>query len=167
MPATTRRHRKPKKPRTSRSPDTLAAQLAALDSLSRTELKARWVELYGTPCPPHVSQLFLRRALAYRIQEKVLGGLDRATRRKLDRIATDLAAGRSPRRNRRPKVKPGTRLLREWQGTVHEVIVLEKRVTYRGKTYASLSAVARAITGARWSGPRFFGIQGAPRAGRG
>jgi hypothetical protein len=93
------------------------------------------------------------------MQEKVHGGLDRATQRRLDKATTDLKAGRAvvPAV---PTIKPGTRLLREWQGTVHEVIVLEKGVHYRDKTWPSLSAVAREITGTRWSGPRFFGLKG-------
>jgi len=163
MAARTHRSRTHRPPRATASLD---ADLAALDTLSRTELMARWETLYGSPCPARMSQPFLRRALAYRIQEKAFGGLDRTTRRRLERIAADLAAGRAPARARR-KVKPGTRLLREWQGTIHEVIVLEKSVTYQGTTYPSLSAVARAITGARWSGPRFFGMKGAPRVARG
>jgi len=107
-----------------------------------------------------MSRNVLVRAIAYRIQERALGGLNPSTRRRLDRATADLAAGRnhSPLA---PKIKPGTRLLREWQGNVHEVIVLEKGVEYRGKFWPSLSAVAREITGTRWSGPRFFGLKGA------
>lgn len=78
-----------------------------------------------------MSRQLLLRALAYRLQEQALGGLDRATRRRLDRAAADLAAGR-PLAAPAPKIKPGTRLLREWQGVVHEVIVLEGGVQYRG-----------------------------------
>lgn len=78
-----------------------------------------------------MSRQLLLRALAYRLQEKALGGLDRATRRRLDRAAADLAAGR-PLAAPALKIKPGTRLLREWQGVVHEVIVLEGGVQYRG-----------------------------------
>ncbi len=112
-----------------------------------------------------MSRIFLLRALAYRIQEKALGGLDRVTRRRLDRAAADIAAGRAPA-PRGTKIKPGTRLLREWHGKVHEVIVLEDGVEYRREAWPSLSAVAREITGARWSGPRFFGLKGAS-GGRG
>ena len=85
------------------------------------------------------------------------------TRRRLARAAEDLAAGKAPSV---PKsaIKPGTRLLREWQGVMHEVIVLEDGVQYRGRTWRSLSAVAREITGTRWSGPLFFGLRkGGPR----
>ncbi len=145
--------------------ETLAADLAALQKLSRGELKQRWQDLYGSECPARMSRIFLVRALAYRIQERALGGLDRATRRRLARASEDLAAGRTPATSA-PKIKPGTRLLREWQGVVYEVMVLESGVQYRGEPWPSLSAVAREITGTRWSGPRFFGLQGAP-GGRG
>jgi hypothetical protein len=139
----------------------LASDLAALGDLPFNELKERWSDFYGSACPPRMSRNILVRAIAYQLQERAFGGLDRLTRRRLDRAAVDLAAGRSPA-PLAPKFKPGTRLLREWQGRVHEVIVLEKGVEYRGKPWPSLSAVAREITGTRWSGPRFFGLKGSP-----
>ena len=142
-----------------RARETLGADLATLQELSFSELKERWADLYDSACPIRISRNFLLRALAYRMQEKVLGGLDRATRRRLDRAAKDLAAGRILGTSTQTKIKSGTRLLREWQGVVHEVIVLETSVHYRGESWPSLSAVARAITGARWSGPRFFGLK--------
>jgi len=149
-------------PRKQRARKTLASDLAALHDLSHNELQERWSNLYGSAAPPGMSRNILVRAIAYRIQERALGGLDPSTRRRLGRAAADLAAGRNPA-PLSPKIKPGTRLLREWQGRVHEVIVLEKGVEYRGKSWPSLSAVAREITGARWSGPRFFGLtKGAP-----
>jgi hypothetical protein len=135
----------------------LEADLDALPDLPRSELQKRWVDLYQTPCPAQISRRILTRALAYRMQEQVLGGLDALTLRRLDRAARDLAAGR-PVAAPVPKIKPGTRLLREWNGKVHEVIVLERGVRYRGQSWPSLSAVAREITGTRWSGPRFFGL---------
>lgn len=137
---------------------TLAGDLAALEELSRAELRQRWEDLYGIPCSTHMSRQLLLRALAYRMQEQALGGLDPATRRRLDQAAKDLAAGR-PLAAPAPKIKPGTRLLREWQGVVHEVIVLDRGVQYRDQSWPSLSAVAREITGTRWSGPRFFGLK--------
>ena len=144
---------------------TLGAQLEGLQALSHGELKARWQALGGAPFPARLSRDLLLRAAAYRIQEQALGGLDRATCRRFDRAAADLAAGQTPL-PAGPKIKPGTRLLREWQGKVHEVIVLEEGVEYRGEAWPSLSAVAREITGTRWSGPRFFGLKGAS-GGRG
>jgi hypothetical protein len=145
--------------------ESLASDLEALQDLPHAELKRRWNELYEMPCPPHMNRMFLIRAVAYRIQEQAIGGLDRATRRRLDRAAKDLSAGR-PLAQPRPAIKPGTRLLREWQGRVHEVLIVEGGVEYRGQVWPSLSAVAREITGTRWSGPRFFGLKEAAQNGR-
>jgi len=136
----------------------LETELAALPDLPRPELKARWQELYATPCPPKMSRKILRYAIAYRLQENVYGGLDKKTRRLLDKAAANLAAGK-PVMPQGPKVKPGTRLLREWHGTMHEVVVLEDGVQFRDETWPSLTAVAREITGVHWSGPRFFGLK--------
>src|SRR5262245_3097266 len=141
----------------------LAAELTALPALSRDVLKARWKELYGATPPSHLGRPILIRAIAYRIQEQVFGGLDAATRRLLDRAAQDLANGREPSPS--AAIQPGTRLLREWQGVVHEVLVHEHGVEYRGKTWSSVWAVARDITGTRWSGPLFFGLKGRKRDG--
>lgn len=141
-----------------RAEDRLSAALKALPNLPRSELQKRWGELYETPCPIRISRKLLLYALAYRMQEKVYGGLDKKTLRRLEKAAADLAAGR-PLAPAGPKIKPGTRLVREWNGTLHEVIVLEQGVQFRAKVWPSLSAVAREITGARWSGPRFFGLK--------
>ena len=148
-----------------RALDDLAEELASLEGLPRAALRERFQGLYGAACAARLSRRLLTYAIAYRLQERELGGLDRTTRRRLDRAAADFDAGRSPKQPPR-KIKPGTRLLREWQGVVHEVIVRKRGVEYRGKTWPSLSAVAREITGARWSGPRFFGLtQGSDNRG--
>ena len=144
---------------------TLAVDLAALSDFPTNELKERWSDLYGSACPPRMSRNILVRAIACRVQERAFGGLSPLTRRRFDRAAADLAVGRIPVPPA-SKIQPGTRLLREWQGRVHEVIVLDKGVDYRGKSWPSLSAVAREITGARWSGPRFFGLTGGAYNGR-
>ena len=138
------------------------AELEALETLSHAALKERWRALYGSAPPRQVSRKLLLLAVAYRIQEQALGGLDLATRQRLDEAADELCAGRRPE-GRAEGPSPGTRLLREWRGEMHEVIVLETGVQYRGERYGSLSAVARAITGARWSGPRFFGLRSGKR----
>lgn len=137
----------------------ISEELAALPGLSLEELKQRWLELYDVPPPARLGRALMTRAIAYRLQEREFGGLRPATRRRLARAAEELAAGQAPSPPR-AALKPGTRLLREWQGNTHEVIVLEKGVQYRGETWASLSAVAREITGTRWSGPAFFGLKG-------
>jgi len=144
----------------------LTAELEALHALSYGALKARWSEFFDAPCPIRISRVLLVRALAFRIQERALGGLDRTSIRRLERAAGDVAVGRPPSPPK-PKVKPGTRLLREWHGVVHEVMVLEDEVSYRGKLWPSLTAVAKEITGARWSGPRFFGLSDSKKAANG
>ena len=140
----------------------LRAELVALETLPHATLKERWRGLYGSPPPRQISRKLLLYAVAYRMQEQVLGGLDLATRRHLDEAAEELCAGRAPSNGSKGPA-PGTRLLREWHGEMHEVVVLEKGVDYRGEVFPSLSAVARAITGARWSGPRFFGLRSGKR----
>ena len=104
------------------------------------------------------------RGIAYRLQEKALGGLKPSTRRLLQRIATDAHERRATLSTSAPRLKPGAVLLREWHGTTHQVSVLADGVRFRGKRYRSLSQVARVITGSRWSGPLFFGLR---RAGKG
>ena len=140
-------------------PADLAEQIAALPDLPSPDLKSRWEELYGRPPPPRIGRLFLVRSIAYRLQDNAYGGLKPALKKKLDRAWQEIEAGR-PVSASVPAAKPGTRLIREWQGVTHEVILQEKGVEYRGEVWSSLSAVAREITGARWSGPRFFGLHG-------
>lgn len=131
----------------------LAADLAALPDLPLADLKARWATLYGSAPPARLSRAILVRAIAYRLQERVHGGLSPVVKRRL------MGDERSGPRRHRPRLSAGTRLLREWQGVTHEVMVLDDGVSYAGQTWRSLSAVARAITGTRWSGPAFFGIK--------
>jgi hypothetical protein len=136
----------------------LSEALASLNSLTVKQLKERWQNLYVSKAPPDASRELLTRAVAYRLQERAHGGLTASTRRLLERLGRDLEA-RSPTRvasRRKPAV--GTTLLREWGGAPHRVTVLDDGVVYCGKRYRSLSEVARAITGTRWSGPRFFGL---------
>ena len=138
--------------------ESLADDLARLPNLDRSELTKKWRELYRTEPPARIGTVFLCHALAYRMQEQVLGGLKSATQRYLTKVAGEVADGQ--KMTAPPTVvKPGTRLLREWHGVTHEVVVLEDGVMFKGKRYQSLSEVARAITGTRWSGPLFFGLK--------
>ena len=155
----------PRRHRRNRTGGSRSLDLDALRELTRAELKARWQELDGSPPPAYISRKLLLRAVAHRMQEEAYGGLSSKTRKQLARAVRDLAGGRSLKAPA-AKIKPGTRLLREWQGVVHEVVVLEDSVRYRGKDWPTLSAVAREITGARWSGPRFFGLNGKARGRR-
>lgn len=180
----------------------LEAALAEVEQLDLEGLRIRWQALSGTPAPPSFRVRLLRAAIAYKLQERVLGGLKPSTRSLLRRVAEQAERGRgssglvpdesitsggpeptlnqsegsvvsgarssdhvvaADRRRPAKSTKSGTRLLRTWQGTTHEVLVGQGEVTYRGRSYRSLSEVARLITGQRWSGPLFFGLKG--RAG--
>jgi hypothetical protein len=133
-------------------------ELANISVVGSERLKERWRILYGTEPPPRISEDLLRRAIAYRLQERAFGGLKPSTRRLLQRIAED-ARPRSSSATPTRKLSAGAVLIREWQGTSHQVTVLEDGVLFRGKRHRSLSEVAREITGSRWSGPRFFGLR--------
>jgi hypothetical protein len=140
--------------------DPILARLAALKLMSVNDLKAEWQALFNAPAPNN-SRNFLESRLAYRIQELTYGGPDKQTRRLLDLLA-DEVEGTLTRKGqiadpRNPVV--GTKLIREWDGTAHTVTVLKDGFDWDGQRYKSLSAVARAITGTRWNGYRFFGLR--------
>ena len=135
----------------------LCGELAQLPALSAEQLKDRWRTLYGIEPPPRISEDLLRRAVAYRIQERALGSIKTSTRRLLQRIAKEARRSRSAMPA--GKLRPGAVLIREWRGTTHQVTVLEDGVLFRGAHHRSLSEVARKITGNRWSGPLFFGLK--------
>lgn len=137
----------------------ISREIAGLLQLGRPDLKQRWRDLYGTEPPQKISRNLLLRAVAYRIQERELGGIKPSTRRLLEQVANELDGRRPKRVARRARVPAGTVLLREWQGRSHHVTVLDEGVLYQRKRYRSLSEVAQVITGARWSGPLFFGLK--------
>ncbi len=129
----------------------LDEQLAGIADLPRADLRRRWVNLTGRTAPK-LSKKMLRMALGYEIQAKALGGLSANARRQLEGPA--LASPRAI------PLAPGMRLVREWHGTAHVVTIDEARqIHWNGKTWKSLSEIARVITGTRWSGPAFFGLK--------
>ena len=132
---------------------TLASEIATLTEATPADLKSRWRVLYGAEPPPRISRDLLTRAIAYRIQEKALGGLKPSTRRLLAKVAADASARRPIQVTSAPTLTPGTILLRDWRGTQHQVIVREHGVEFQGKRYKSLSQVAHRITGSKCSGP--------------
>lgn len=134
----------------------LAGELASLPLLDREALAEKWQSLYGRQPPARIGSGFLIRAIAYRMQERTLGGIKPATKRFLEKAAKDNTAGPPTSAT---NAKLGTRLLREWHGVTYEVLITEDGVQYGGKAYRSLSEVARVITGAKWSGPLFFGLK--------
>jgi len=125
--------------------------LREIASMPRPELQDRWAKLTGRPVP-RLSIAMLRLALGYELQAKAKGGLTRTARRQLD--------GSDNTRLRAMPLAPGLRLVREWQGKVHVVTVDDTgAIQWNGQRWKSLSEVARAITGTRWSGPAFFGLK--------
>ncbi len=128
--------------------------VAEIETMDRAALIAAWDHLFGTPVPKSLSQSFLRRFIAFEVQARRYGGLPKGFRASLDRR---VARGGSVSSS---ALKPGGRLLREWNGVTHTVEVTETGYLWNRETFASLTAVARAITGAHWSGPRFFGLKG-------
>ena len=140
----------------------MAGQIAQLRALSRPQLLDMWQKLYDRAAPPGIRRELLVPFLAYRMQEHAYGGLKPSARSELRRIARDLEESTgSTRLILRPKIKAGTRLLREWRGRTHEVMATESGYEYRGVGYRSLSEIARKVTGTRWSGPAFFGLKNA------
>ena len=141
------------------SPD-VSAQIAKLPGFTRQQLLDLWLKLYGRAAPPGIRRELMVPFLGYRIQERAYGGLKPATRTQLLRIARALENPTSTTEwLSKPKIKPGTRILRHWRGEAHEIMVTESGYEYRGASYHSLSEIARKITGTRWSGPVFFGLK--------
>ena len=129
----------------------LDAKLAALEDLSSSDLRAAWQRL-TSEVAPRVSPKLLRHALAWELQARAHGGLPRKVQQALDQFAGA--------KTRTAAAGPGTRLVREWQGQVHFVTIGEDQViSWDGRTFRSLSQVAKAITGTHWSGPAFFGLK--------
>ena len=138
--------------------EDLAGEIATLNTLEPAALLQKWKALFGTDPSPLLARIFMVRAIAYRLQEQRYGGLKPSVQRLLDRVCEERAdVGRKRMPDRR--VSAGTVLIREWGGVSHRVTVLDHGVVYRGRRYRSLSEVAGVITGARWSGPLFVGLE--------
>ena len=140
-----------------RHPERSREALSRLAQLDLGELRELWCRLYNSEAAPRLSRELLVRAVAYRMQEVASGGPRLELQRQLRQIALELQ--QTGRLRIRPQVKPGTRLMREWRGRSHEVLVLDDGFCWQGTHYRSLSAIARQITGTAWSGPLFFGLK--------
>jgi len=143
---------------------SLDNEIARLRGLDVGGLRARWHTMFRRRAPPHLPRHLLFRMLAYRLQADHLGDLDSETRHLLDRSGDPIEIGRlaAERNHRQTELRPGTLLTREWDGHLQQVMVLADGFAWNGKTYRSLSKAAFAITGSRWSGPRFFGLDQPP-----
>ncbi len=139
--------------------EEVATRLTVLGEMDYDALQHEWRRLYRQHPPRRVSRDLLMLGVAWKIQEKAYGGLGAATKRRLANLAHAMEQDGDIARNRVAHLKPGAKLLREWQGKTHTVIVLEDGFEWEGKRRRSLSAIARTITGAHWSGPRFFGVK--------
>ena len=160
-----------------RTSTDIADQVAAVQGLPRAELVARWQKAHGSAPPKGIRHELLVRSAAWHLQVRHFGGLSPATRRALRAATPEVERGmaRPPppsncadapavavlepsAKRRRGNVAPGARLLRDWNGKTHVVDVIENGFVFQAKIYTSLTAIARQITGAHWSGPRFFGL---------
>jgi hypothetical protein len=137
----------------------LDSELAALPTLSAHQLRLKWQDLRcGEPTAAASRDLMIRE-IAYKMQERAHGGLAPAIRRRLRALAAEVEANGAAALATAIFLKPGTRLLREWGGRTYTVIVLDDGFESEGERYQSLTQIARRITGAHWSGPRFFGLR--------
>ncbi len=140
------------------SEDAVAVKLEALAEMDYDALRAEWWRLYRAQAPKRVSRDLLMLGVAWKLQERAYGGLGAATKRRLADLAKTMEQDGDVTRSRVARLKPGARLIREWRGETHAVIVLDDGFEWRGQRWRSLSVIAREITGAHWSGPRFFGL---------
>lgn len=140
--------------------DKVLQRIVALRAMPIDKLKQTWRDLYQTE-PPAYNRKHLENRLAYRIQELAYGGLKPATVKRLEELGEQMDGGNPRVRSRRVDGRPvaGTKLIREWQGTAHEVIIHVDHFEYEGRSYKSLSHIAKHITGTVWNGWAFFGLR--------
>ncbi|MEW9921956.1 DUF2924 domain-containing protein [Marimonas sp. MJW-29] len=131
--------------------DQVLILIAEIEACGREACLDRWRAAFGRPPPKHLSLQFLKRVLIWEAQNKALGGVSAKTVRRLENLAAGKAAPAT--------AKPGSFLVREWNGRTYQVEVIDGGYVMDGKNWRSLSAIAKHITGAHWSGPRFFGVQ--------
>ena len=137
----------------------VAKALVRLSELTIFELRGEWRRLHRTPPPMQLSRDLLTRGITYKLQERAYGGPSMATARKLEQAAAGPPSRGAAKPTPSVSLRPGTRLVREWRGITHSALIHADGIEWRGQRYSSLSVVARKITGARWSGPRFFGLR--------
>jgi hypothetical protein len=141
-------------------PDAVEKQLNALHLMSKVALSDLWKQLFRSAPPSHLRRELMLSILAYRIQEKAFGSLSSRAQERLHQLGRAFEEGSEPPTAGAPRLRPGTRLVRQWGDQVHLVNVQTNGYEYQGARYQSLSEIARLITGTRWSGPLFFGIKG-------
>ena len=145
---------------------SLGEELLTLSVLTMDELRAAWIERFGSAPPRLRSRDLLARAFAYRLQAGQHGDMTIAVRRKLAELGRRIAEDRNYTPVVGPDLRPGSTLVREWRGARHEVQVLDRGFSYRGEAVTSLSQAALRITGVKWNGLVFFGLKPRPGARR-
>ena len=140
-------------------PDLVEPRLAALPTLSKAALGDLWKQFFGSTPPTQLRRDLMIPILSYRIQEQTFGSLSARAQYRLLDLSRAFEKGKDPVVAGAPRIRPGTRLVRQWSGRVHLVNVETNGYEYQGARYRSLSEIARLITGTRWSGPLFFGIK--------
>jgi len=151
----TRRDRRP----AALAPANVTAEIARIGDLDAAALRALWPKWFETPVPARMRKTTLALLLAHRIQSVTLGVLTKTAARTLDAVAAQEFGETARARAPDGRLKPGTRLVREYHGRVHDVEVVDDGYVWNGTRYRSLSAVARAITGTKWNGLVFFGLK--------
>jgi len=142
------------------TPDALEQELERIKTLELPDLKSRFLKISGVPLPKFMRAALARRAVAHALQVSVEGGLDRETQKRLDQLVSQIVPdGCAPPPKPNRKLRAGTRLVREWQGKVHEVAVTKEGFVWNGASYSSLSSIATGITGTKWNGWVFFGVK--------
>ena len=134
--------------------DTGIGRNVVLDGLDFASLRRVWEQTFGAAPPSSLSRIFMRRVLLHERQCRAYGGLSAATRRALAAMANETPSSGALAGS----VSPGTNLVREWNGRTYQVETLDSGYRFDGKTYPSLTTIAKRITGTHWSGPRFFGL---------
>ena len=147
-------------------PAYIKDSVASLAEMNRDGLRDQWRRLYRSNPPTRVTHELLRLAVLWKFQEKACGGPSAATKRRLAGLVKTFEEQGDLVRSRAVRLKPGARLVRQWRGETHTVLVLEDGFEWHGRHYGSLSAVAREITATRWSGPRFFGLVSRAKAAK-
>ena len=140
------------------SANSLSIEPTSLAQLNYTELHLMWRRQYRVIPPKRISRDILELGIAWKIQESKHGGLSGSAKRQVAELAGTMEMKSNQAKVRVITPKPGARLLRSWAGVTHDVMVVDEGFLWAGKRWRSLSAIARAITGTRWSGPRFFGL---------
>jgi hypothetical protein len=127
--------------------------------LSHQELRLAWRRHYKTHPPKFLNRNVIELGVAWKIQERAFGGLGATTKRQVDALADELEAKSDINQPKRLELRPGARLIRDWHGETHDVLVTEDGFHWRGRNWRSLTLIAKEITGTHWSGPRFFGLE--------